>query len=193
MVAAGNLLGQRQKLHQLVGIFLGMVNGVGADRGVGFHDLPLRRCQRARFEQYGVGDADLANVVQRCGVRQQADVAVRQGGGKARVLAQGDGYFLYIGLGAQDVVASLRVPGFGQAGQRAYADRLDQLVFGHAPGHLHLQIRILVFQPVACFFQLQLRAHTCQQNGRNNGFGHVVDRAGFQAMQLVFRGVHARA
>jgi hypothetical protein len=43
---------------------------LGADGGVGLHDLPLLRGQRALLEQHAIGDRDLADVVHRGGVHE---------------------------------------------------------------------------------------------------------------------------
>ena len=56
---------------------LGLLDRVAAERRVGLHDLELFRRQLARLEQDAVGDADLADVVQRRRLVQQLDARGR--------------------------------------------------------------------------------------------------------------------
>ena len=65
VVAERNLLGQLHERGARAG------QDARADRGVGLHRRPLGRVELARLQQDVVGDADLADVVQRAGVAQQ--------------------------------------------------------------------------------------------------------------------------
>ena len=47
--------------------------GIAADQGVGFHHLELVERELSGFEEHPVGDADLANIVQRAGLEQALD------------------------------------------------------------------------------------------------------------------------
>ena len=91
--------------------------------------------QLAGLEQDVVGDADLADVVQRGGLGQQLDDLVGQEAGKTVVGLQTPGQDAHVFLGAADVVAGLRVARFGQFGQGVDGDVLDQQDVAHAPRH----------------------------------------------------------
>ena len=74
------------------------------------------------------GNADLADVVQRCRLRQGINGGVVEHAGKARVLLQGFWPGANVFLRPAQVVAGFRVAGFGQPGQGVDADLLDELV-----------------------------------------------------------------
>ncbi|MOA02414.1 hypothetical protein D3C78_1218650 [compost metagenome] len=175
MVPVSYLLGQGEEGQWLLHIPLGLLDGIAAELGVGAHDLPLLGGQLAWLEQNMVGNADLADVVQRGGAAQQIDVIRRQCLGKAGVTGKGARQQPYIGLGAQDVIAGLGIADLRQMGQRPDGDLLDQIVFGHPARHLGLQGRILIVQAIPGLLGLQLGAHARLDDDRLDGFGDVVD------------------
>ena len=62
-MAAGNLTGDAQKAAGPIEQLLGGGDGFEAEGGVGFHDRKLRRIERSGFEQDGIGDSHLADVM----------------------------------------------------------------------------------------------------------------------------------
>ncbi len=65
-----------------------MVRQIASPRsGWRAHDVPLFGVQNAAFEEHGIGDADLADVVQIAAAKQRRQVGLR----KAHGLAQHDG------------------------------------------------------------------------------------------------------
>jgi len=68
-VGQGDLLGQAKQLGLPAG------QDVGTGGSMALHRVELRRCQRTGLEQDGVGDADLADVVQRSRLAEQAGLA----------------------------------------------------------------------------------------------------------------------
>ncbi|MNR09490.1 hypothetical protein D3C85_1256930 [compost metagenome] len=65
MVAVGDLLGQAQKSHRGAQLLFGMPDCIASQYRMGLHRLELFRREAPRLEQYVIGDADLADVMQR--------------------------------------------------------------------------------------------------------------------------------
>ena len=185
LVAVGDFLGHAEERHAHAQAPLGLLDGIAPQRGVGFHDLELLHRQLARLEQDGVGDADLADVVQRRRLVQQVDHAVGEHVGEARVVAQVLGQGLHVQLGATDVVAGLVVARLGQRGHGHDGHVLDGLHLQRAQRHLALQVGALVAQEVGRGLERQVRGHARQQDGRADGLGDVVHRPQLQAQALV--------
>jgi hypothetical protein len=78
VVGEGDLAAQLQDRDRTVG------QDVAADQGVGFDVLEFLWRELGRFEQDDVGDADLADVVQRRGLAQPADLFLGQPEGRAQ-------------------------------------------------------------------------------------------------------------
>ena len=68
---------------------------------------------------------------------------------KARVVLQVQHQRLNVGLHAVQVVAGFVVALICQRGHGVQAEVVDQLVLGHTPLHLGVQVAVLVRQPVA--------------------------------------------
>jgi hypothetical protein len=102
------------------------------------------------FEQDAVRNADLANVVQRCRLEQHLDVTVGQAGGKRGCLRQMLGQCLDVILGAPDVVAGVRVAGFGQRGHGNDGHVLDGHHLAGALVHLDSRKSLLSRRKSAC-------------------------------------------
>ena len=75
------------------------------------------------------------------------------------------------------MVAGLGIADLRQVGEGADGHLLDQIVFGHPPGHLGFQGCILVLQAVAGLFGFQLGAHPGLNDDGLDGLGDVVDGA----------------
>ena len=171
-------------------LFHRLVDGVGSDHGVLFHDLEFRGCEAARLEQRRIGDSDLADVVQRCGLHDHAQAGTGQGFAEAGVLGQILGENLDIVLGAQDMLAGLVVAGLPQAGKGADVQVLNQQVFPQAPCHLVLQPLILVGQTVTRLLEFEVGPDPGEGDRRIDRFGDVVHGAQGQTVLLVFGTVH---
>ncbi|MNL70343.1 hypothetical protein D3C87_1953300 [compost metagenome] len=76
MVAVGDLLGKAQKSHRDAQLLFGMPDGIASQYRMGLHRLELFRREAPRLEQYVIGYADLADVMQRSRLEQQADALV---------------------------------------------------------------------------------------------------------------------
>jgi hypothetical protein len=157
VVPVGDFLGQGEELQRHLDVLLGLLDGFAAQSGVRLHHHPFVGRERPGLQQDVVGNADLADVVQRRRAAQKVDVAVAEGGGKARMAAQSVGQALHIALGAQNVVAGFRIARLGEVGQGADADALGQVVLHHAPGHFGFEDGVLVLEPVAGALGYQLR------------------------------------
>ena len=72
----GDFLGQQEKVHLHPQGFLGAHDRIKADGGVCLHDLEFSCSQRAWLEQNMVGNADLADVVQRRRLEQEINVGI---------------------------------------------------------------------------------------------------------------------
>jgi hypothetical protein len=139
------------------------------------HDLPFLGIELARLEQDGIGDADLADVVHRRRVEDDAGRFVAQPvgeGNQAGVMAH-----------AQDVVAGLVVLEFGGPAKAA-----DDLLAGGQQFQRALLDHALQFARLVV--EGEVGAHPRLDDGRADRFGDVVDGAGLQAALFVFGAAH---
>ena len=185
MVPVGDFLGRGQELQRCLDVTLGFLDGVAAELGMGLHDDPLGGVELARFEQHVIGNADLADVVQRRRAGQQIDVVLAQRGLETRMLPQPGGQPLHIGLGAQDVIAGFGVANFRQMRQCPNRDALRKIVFDHAPCDFGFERGVLVAHPLARPLGFELGAHPGQHHGGPQRLGDVVGGAKQQAAFLV--------
>ena len=192
VVVAGDLLGDGEEFDRLFCIGFGLGDGVAAQFGMGLHDFEFFRAQLAGLLQDVVGNADLADIVQRRRAGNRIDAAFIEVIAETRVVAQGAGQGQHVTLGTQQVAAGFRVAGFSEAGQGADADFLDQDVFVHAADNFGLEEVVLVAQDVAGFLQFELGADAGEDNAGTDRLGDVIDGAFGQAMFLVGRGIHRR-
>ncbi len=132
------------------------------------HDGEFVVRQAARLEQDRVRDADLADVVQRCGLAQLRDIGAAQFRRKARVRLQLARQRFHVMLNAADVVGGFIVARFDQR--------------GHGPDHRVQHLRLfaaafldqvfdqvgLVLEQLALQAQLQLGGHARQQRLRHH-------------------------
>lgn len=65
VVPVGDLAGEGEEGHRLLGVVLGTFDGLCAQPGRGLHDRPFLGGELARLEQNMVGNADLADVMER--------------------------------------------------------------------------------------------------------------------------------
>ncbi len=116
MVGGGDVTGHAEEFG--IGVALdGGGEGVGADGGVGLHDFKFAVGELAGLEEDGVGDADLADVVEGAGVVEGADEVDVDFVG---VVAEGGELFgedFTIGLDAFEVGAGFGIARFGELGQ----------------------------------------------------------------------------
>ncbi len=187
LVAVGDFLGHAQERHPHAQPPLGVLDGVAAERGVGLHDLELLGGELARLEEDAVGNADLADVVQRRGFVEQVDHALVEHRLKARMARQPLGQGLDVELRAPDVVAGFVVPRFRERGHGHDGHVLDGLHFQRPQGHLALEVGALVAQEIRRGLQREVGVHPRQQDGRTDRLGDVVHRAHRQAAPLVLR------
>ena len=159
-----------------------------------FHHLPLRCRQLTGLEQYIVWYADLADVMQWRGLRDEIDRAyVQQFGvvrGKARMAAQLFGQQPDIFLHPPQMFAGLQVARLGQMRQGADADVLHQLVVMHATVDFLLQKIVLVLELLTRLSQFQLVAYPRQYHRRTYRLGDVVGRTQRQSVFFVGIGAH---
>ena len=99
-----------------------LLNDPAAERAVLFHDLVFFLRQRARLEQDGVGDADLAHVVQQGGFFQQFDDLFGH--------FQFPGDDAHVSSDAANVVGGFVVAVFRRAGQRLHQSAPGSHQFG---------------------------------------------------------------
>jgi len=188
----GDLLGDGEKFDRLAGILFGLLDGLAAEDGVGFHDLPLLWRQFSRLEQDVVGDAYLADIMKRSRFGERNDGFVIEFGGVAGVLSQTQGQGAYVFLGPQQVVAGFRITGFGQTCQGVNGHPLDFLIFAHPARDLGFQVAVVVAQDVAGGLEFEVGADPCQDDRGADRFGDVVDGAEFEAVFLVGNAIHRR-
>ena len=136
MVPACDLLGLREKGDGGVDVAFGQHDGIAAKQRMCFHHRPFFRRQLAWLEQDGIGNANLADVMQGRRAGEHVDVVAVERCGKSRVAGEPRRQQMHVALRALDVVAGLVVARLGKMRQRADADRLNQLVFAHAAGDL---------------------------------------------------------
>ena len=165
-------------------------DGVGTDRRVRLHDFEFLGAQLALFEQDRVGDADLADVVQRRRLDDHLQAPAAERVAKTLVVGQLASEQFDVGLRAQDVMAGLQVARLGEAGECAHREVLDQQVLAHASIDLALEPVVFLRQPVAGHLQFELGAHPRQHDRRVDRLGDVIDRAQFESAFLVLGGVH---
>ncbi|MNG41382.1 hypothetical protein D3C84_1305310 [compost metagenome] len=65
-MAVSDFLGQTKEVDVYPQLVFGMLNGVAPQRRVGLHDLELLWGEAPGLEEDAIGDADLADIVQRC-------------------------------------------------------------------------------------------------------------------------------
>ena len=103
----------------LVGQIVQTFQNVTAGEGVGLHDLPLHLGERAGLVQDGIGDGDLAYIVQGGGAGDDGDGAVVQ-----VILGTGPGHLLQQEAGeaadTQDVLSRLHTAVFDNGGQNVH-------------------------------------------------------------------------
>ncbi len=114
VVVERDLLGDGEKIDTLLGILLGLLDGLVAEPCMGFHDDPFLGRQLARLEQDVVGNTDLADVVQRCRLHQQFDGVARQRIGKTWMGLQRLGERTDVTLRAAQVITGLGGSRFGE-------------------------------------------------------------------------------
>ena len=185
LVGEGDLLGKAQEACGDAEQGLRLGDGVPAKGGVGLHDLELGGGELAGLEEDAVGNADLADVVQWRRLVHQFDVAVGEFGGEAWVVLQVSGEGAQIHLGTPDVVAGFVVAGLRQGGHGDDGGVLDQAELPGAPYHLVFQVGVAVTQEVAGGLQGEVVADARQHQGRADGLGDVVHRAGVKAQLLI--------
>jgi len=190
LVIERDFLGAGEEGHFHAKLFLRVFDGVFAQRGVGLHDLEFFRLELAGLEQDAVGDADLADIMERRRLEQQFDLVRRQVGGKARVALQLLGQRLDVELGAADMVAGVVVARFRQRSHGQNRDILDRHDLAGALAHFLFQIDILVAQKIRAGLDVQLGLDARQHDGRRDRFGDVVGRAHLEALLLVFGAAH---
>ncbi len=115
---------------------------------------------------------------------------IRDGVAEAGVILKLCRQDLDIGLGAEDMVAGLRVTGFRQMRQGAYAHVLDGLVFFHTPGDLGFEIGVLIVEKITGLLQYQMGFDSGQQDRWSDGLGDVIHRAQSQPLLFVCRRLH---
>src|SRR5262249_36340794 len=96
----------------------GGVERLGADFGVRLHDLKLPVAQSARLEKNAIGDSDLANVMQRAGLKEQADVLGVNGVAETIHAGQLLGEDSTVTADALQMRAGFRIARFSQLGHR---------------------------------------------------------------------------
>ncbi|MNS60766.1 hypothetical protein D3C72_937770 [compost metagenome] len=139
-----------------------------------------------------VGDAHLADVVQRRRLEQQFDILVRQKIAETRQAAHLLRQRLQVMRGAADMVARLAVARLGQRGHGVDGDVLQRRHFLHAALHFRFQVLVLVAQEILHLLHRQLRPDARQHDGRRDRLGDVVDGAQGQAQLLVRHFAHGR-
>ena len=152
-----------------------LADDFGAHDWVLVHDVPFCGIEFPRFEQDGVGDADLADVVHRRGVENDV--------GGLFSKAVGDSDDAGVMAHAQHVVAGLVILEFGGPAKTAndLLARREQLV-GALADHAFELARLVVEREVG--------AHAGFDDGRADRLGDVIDRTGFQATLLVLDAAH---
>ena len=131
-----------------------------------------------------VGDADLADVVERSALEEHLDLLVAEGRPEPAVRAQREGERPNVVLGATDVVAGLVVPGLGERGEGEDGDVLDR---AHLAGALVDELREVVgvqAQRVAGLLELHVGPDPRQEHRGPHRLAHEVDRAQLEAGPL---------
>ena len=150
-------------------------NDLGTHQRVLAHDFPFAGVELARFEQDGVRNADLADIVHRR--RAEHDI------GRLRAQAVGFGDQAAVVAHAQDVVAGFVVLEFGGP-TKAPDDLLagaDQLM--GALAHHALQLARLIVKG-------KMRPHARPDDGRADRLGDVIDRPDFQTALFILNTGH---
>ncbi|MNN19092.1 hypothetical protein D3C81_1323210 [compost metagenome] len=157
---------------------------------MGLHDLELFSGEPSRFEQDAIGNANLADIVQRCRFEEQLDAVLVEKVPEARVVAQQFSQAFDVVLGTANVVAGFVVTGFGQRSHGVDGDILDG---DHLPGaalHFPLQKFVLIAQEIGNGLELDLGLDPGHEHRGDDRLGDVIRSPEAQAANLVLRGSH---
>jgi hypothetical protein len=188
LMRESDFLGDPQEIDIGAERSLGMFDRVPAQRRVRLHDLKFFGRELVRFQQNPVGNADLADVVQRRRFVEHLDIGVGEEGAKARMSLQPRRQRPHVMLGAADVIAGLDVARLRQRSHDEDGDVLDGLGLLRALFDFLLQKGVLVAQEVRGPLEGELRLDPRQHDCRADRFGDVIHGAEAEASLLVLGG-----